>query len=428
MWPAELAVVLALAACGDKAADDSGPAGDGETGSDGGGGDGETGSDGGGGDGGGGDGADEALFREAVLGAVEPAVALAEIAAGGGLPVQTATGSFLFGCLCGDGAWALAGDHDGWVGAAMERSGALSWIEVEVPSPDGSLYKFVEGGTTWTADPMARRYGYDDFGEHSLVRASAAHLERWLDVGGEGLAGRELRVWVPDGGAFTHALYAQDGQNLFDPQATWGGWRLQDSLPDGMLVVGVDNTADRMDEYTHVPDVIHGTTWGGRGDAYADLLTGTIRPLIEAEYGAAEVHGVMGSSLGGLVSAHVVHRYPQDWDMAISLSGTMGWGSIGADNETMPERWVAAGHGPVALYLDSGGGGTCWDGDGDGVPDDDPGASDNYCENAWMAESLAGVGYQWEVDLWHWHEPGASHDEAAWAARVWRPLEIFAAL
>ena len=426
MWPVErgllLSLSLSLTGCGDKGGDDTGGDPDDDTGTgDGGGGD-------GGGDGGSSAGEDEALFREAVLGAVEPAVALADIAQRGGLPVQTASGSFLFGCLCGDGDWALAGDHDGWAGAAMERSGALSWIEVEIPTPDGSLYKFVEGGTDWTADPMARRYAYDEFGEYSLVRASAAHLERWLDVGGEGLEGRELRVWVPDGGAFTHALYAQDGQNLFDPAAIQGGWRLNDSLPEGVLVVGVDNTAARMDEYTHVEDVIHGTTYGGLGDAYADLLTGTIRPLIEAQYGGAEVHGLMGSSLGGLISAHTADRHPEDWDMVISLSGTMGWGSIGADNQTMPERWEAAGHGPVAIYLDSGGGGTCWDGDGDGVPDDDPSSSDNYCENVWMAQTLAGVGYGWEVDLWHWHEPGASHDEAAWAARVWRPLEIFAAL
>jgi len=375
---------------------------------------------------------DEALLRQAIAGKADAAQTLSTIADQDGFPVQTSTGTFLFACLCGDGDWSLAGDHDGWAGTSLSRQGDLWWADVDIPSPDGSLYKFVDSidntDATWIADPLARRYGYDDYGEYSLVRATAAHLERWLDVGGQGLDPRELRVWLPDGGSFTHALYAQDGQNLFDPSASWGGWRLQDSLPDDVMVVGIDNTAARMDEYTHTTDQLDGVTYGGLGDAYADLLTDIIRPKIEAAYGTADVNGVMGSSLGGLISATIGYRHPESWDMVISMSGTMGWGSIELHNQTMPELWQAAGHGDVPIYIDSGGSGDCYDSDGDGVPDDDPTASDNYCENAWMAELLAGVGYEWDIDLWHWHEPGAEHNEAAWADRVWRPLDLFASL
>lgn len=393
--------------------------------------DGGTSLDGGSSDGGSGDGGsayeleDERLFRQAVAGEVDAEDALSTIVGRGGLPVETETGSFLFGCLCGPGSWALAGDHEGWSGQAMEKSGELWWIEVEITEPVDSLYKLVEGGSQWQADPLARRYGYDEFGEHSMVRASAARLERWFQPESRGLEGRELRVWVPQDGAFTHALYVHDGQNLFDPEAFWGGWRLQDSLPASMLVVGIDNTAARMDEYTHTTDRIHGTTYGGRGDDYADLVTLDIRPWMESVYGTAERTGVMGSSLGGLISAHIALRHAGDWDMVLSLSGTMGWGSIGADNETLPELWAARGPGP-AIYVDSGGSGDCEDSDGDGVPDDDPTSSDNYCENAWMAELLAGSGHTWETDLWHWHEYGAEHNESAWAERVWRPLQLFA--
>ena len=419
---AELALLLLALGCG-------GGAGGGDT---------ATSGDGGAADGGGttdsGDtGADpaesdEALFRRAIAGEVEAGTALSTIADRGGLPVASTEG-YLFGCTCGAGDWALAGDFDGWKPLAMQHDGDLWWLEVPVPDPDGSLYKFVQGGSDYQADPLARRYGYDDNGEYSLVRATAAHLERWLDVGGDGLDGRSLRVWLPDGGAFTHALYAQDGQNLFDPDAPWGGWQLQSSLPPELLVVGVDNTAARMDEYTHVTDEIDGAFYGGEADAYADLLTTIIRPKMEAAYGTALVNGVMGSSLGGLVSAHTVYRHPKDWDMAISLSGTMGWGSIGLNNVTEPELWAAAGHREVALYIDSGGGGSsCQDADGDGVPDDDPDSSDNYCENAWFRDLMLASGYVMDVDLWHWWEPGATHDEQAWADRVWRPLEIFAPL
>jgi predicted alpha/beta superfamily hydrolase len=134
----------------------------------------------------------------------------------------------------------------------------------------------------------------------------------------------------------------------------------------------------------------------------------------------------MGSSLGGLVSLYFAHAYPDDYDFAASLSGTVGWGSIGMHNPTIIELMAADGHGPVPLYVDSGGGGTCEDADGDGIEDDAADGADNYCENIQLRDSLVDAGYQYEVDLWHWWEPDAEHNEMAWAARVFRPLQIFA--
>ena len=370
---------------------------------------------------------DEATIRSAIDGELDAADAVAAVAASRGFPVKTADG-YLFACDCGSGTWYLAGDHNGWEPAEMARSGDLSWIEVAIDDPDGSLYKFTDGGELYFADPRGRRYGYDDFGEYSLVRASAAHLERWYDVSGEGLVARNVQVWVPQDGEFTHALYAHDGQNLFDADAFWGGWRLDESVPDDMLVVGIDNTSDRMEEYTQTTDDLDGDIYGGEGDAYAALVEDTVRPMMERAYGEADVVGTMGSSLGGLIAFYIADQYPDRYDMAISLSGTMGWGSIGADNDTMIDLYRDAGHRGVALYLDSGGYGTCFDSDGDGIEDDDPDSADNFCENRQLADVLEAAGYTYEVDLWHWWEPEAEHNELAWADRVWRPLDIFAAL
>jgi hypothetical protein len=80
------------------------------------------------------------------------------------------------------------------------------------------------------------------------------------------------------------------------------------------------------------------------------------------------------------------------------------------------------------LYLDSGGLGTCYDSDNDTILDDDPNATDNYCENAQMRDVLESIGYTMDADLFYVWEPGAEHNEAAWAARVWKPLQIFSAL
>ena len=42
---------------------------------------------------------------------------------------------------------------------------------------------------------------------------------------------------MPADGVFTHALYAHDGQNLFDPGAFFGGWQLEKTLPPKMLLI-----------------------------------------------------------------------------------------------------------------------------------------------------------------------------------------------
>jgi predicted alpha/beta superfamily hydrolase len=319
----------------------------------------------------------------------------------------------------------VAGDFDAWVGTALTADEGFAWGLV--PDEAGARYK-LKAGETFASDPWARAYDYDDFGEISFVAPpAAAHLERWPLVESD-LAPRTVRAWVPAEAA-THVLYVHDGQNLFDPDAFFGGWRLQDAAPPGMLLVGIDNTSDRMDEYTHVPDDIGSGPLGGDGDDYAAFLRDVVRPLVEGRYGEPPIIGTMGSSLGGLISLHVALLDPETYVFAASLSGTLGWGSIGAgvDNETIIQRYEDAGHQPTAIYLDSGGGGdTCEDADGDGTNDDDDSAADNYCETLQMRDALQGLGWEIDVDLAHWWEPDASHDEAAWAARVDMPLAMFA--
>jgi len=356
----------------------------------------------------------------------EGEAAFLRIAADSGWPAPTTDG--LLFAYAADGAWSLAGDFNSWQGEPMTCGDGLCWALLR-PTPTSAGYKFTDG-SAWVADPWARRFLYDENGELSLVATEDAHLERWFAVGDDTMAPRTVRVLVP-AGPVTHVLYAEDGQNLFDPAAIWGGWHLQDAAPAGMLVVGIDNTAARFDEYTPVPDVIDdsGVPVGGQGDAYAAFVQDTVRPLVRAQYGEPGPVGLLGSSLGGLISLHIADRYPGEFAFAASMSGTLGWGSIGADHETEIARYAAAGHRDTAIYLDSGGyGTTCADTDGDGTNDDDADSADNYCETIQLRDTLAAEGYAFDVDLWHWWEPNAAHDEVAWAARVARPLAHFAEL
>lgn len=375
---------------------------------------------------------DELLFEELLHGDADLDSVLWEVSQSGGWPIEGEDG-YIFVAAGDRDPYYLAGDHNGWETAGMERAEGFWYAVVphaELPSPGGSLYKFVDNRGDYGADPNARAYSYDEYGEYSIVRGEGGHLERWPWVGDGAVDARTLRVWVPEG-PVTHQIYVHDGQNLFDPEGINGGWRLQESLGTSTMAIGLDNSGIyRIDDYTHVTDTIDGYAYGGGGDAYVDYIEGTVRPLVEGYYGAAPIQGVMGSSLGGLIALYHDLRHPAAFDFVGSLSGTVGWGSIERNNDTVIELYEAAGHGTAVLYVDSGGtGGTgCVDSDGDGIEDDARGASDNYCENVQLSDTLAGVGYVWEEDLYHWWETGASHNEAAWADRVWIPLSIFETL
>ncbi len=369
------------------------------------------------------------LFQDVLAGQRSASETLRQIANSGGWPLAV-EGGYLFVRLDdGGGPYSLAGAHTGWESVAMQNQAGVFWVVSNVGAPHGSLYKFIDGDGVYAADPLARAFGYDEYGEYSLVAPAGPHLERWVDLGAEDIEPRTVRVWVP-AGTPTHHLYTHDGQNLFDPDAMWGGWHLNESSGSSTLVIGIDNTPARMDEYTHVQDRIQGHWVGGLGDAYADFVELTLRPFIEARYGDPERVGVMGSSLGGLISYHQALRYPGAYDFVASLSGTFGWGSIAAANPTLIELYEGVGCQPSVFYLDSGGseGSGCADTDGDGTDDDTDDAGDNYCETRQMADLLAAEGCVWNSDLHHWWESGAAHNEAAWAARVFRPLAIFEAL
>ena len=138
--------------------------------------------------------------------------------------------------------------------------------------------------------------------------------------------------------------------------------------------------------------------------------------------------GVMGSSLGGLISLFIALEHPSTFNFAGSLSGTLGWGRFGENNPTIGELYATKGHFPTAIYVDSGGGDGgdgCTDPDGDGWPEDDPNAQDNYCENSQFIEWLKGNEWTEGTDLRAVWRPDAPHNEASWADRVEEPLRQF---
>ncbi|MBC7447458.1 MAG: T9SS type A sorting domain-containing protein [Hymenobacteraceae bacterium] len=136
---------------------------------------------------------------------------------------------------------------------------------------------------------------------------------------------RTRRIWLylpPDYATSQKTypvLYMHDGQNLFDAATSFSGeWgvdetldRLQTQGDWGCIVVGIDNGGTtRLAEYSPYP---HPTYGGGQGDLYVDFLTNTLKPYIDANYRTRPDRlstGVMGSSMGGLISLYAALKRP----------------------------------------------------------------------------------------------------------------------
>lgn len=338
---------------------------------------------------------------------------------------------------------AAAGDFNGWSTTASPLTapapGFPFFVRIEDdPAPSGrSLYKLVRGASTWLPDPLARRYGYDENGEYSLVEAGRdrGHLERWPAFGeARGtLEARTLAVWVPPTYDPKTApgyplLVMHDAQNVLGPGGPYGSWHADATAEAAVLagevrpfvIVAIPNTTQRFAEYTHVTDTIPDVgTAGGSADAYVKFVADGIVPFVRGRYairGEPSQTAVLGSSLGGLVSLYIGLRRPALFGYAGSMSGTMSWGSIGAANPTIRDLYVAKPPFGLSVYLDSGG-------------DDGGGCAalsaleselhhDQYCETLAMRDTLVGLGWALGKDLAYTWSPGAAHDEAAWAARL----------
>jgi predicted alpha/beta superfamily hydrolase len=215
-----------------------------------------------------------------------------------------------------------------------------------------------------------------------------------------------------------------DGQNLFDPGAMWGGWDVQGNCDaqiaagamKPVIVVGAANTPDRFSEYTQVQDDISNTCngsglTGGRAGPYAQFLVNELKPAVDGRFRTLtgrDDTGILGSSLGGLVSVWIAWQYPQVFRRVGGMSSTFEWGQICLSNPTMLDVATAAGKLDLVVYIDTGGG---------------PNSSgDNYQPTVQMQQILLGKGWQQGVDFDFYWDQGATHDEAHWRARLWRPL------
>ena len=124
-------------------------------------------------------------------------------------------------------------------------------------------------------------------------------------------------------------IYMHDAQNLFDAKTSYvGEWEVDEILNKlfkatgkGFIVVGIENGGkERTNEYTPWTHEKYG---GGKGAIYIDFIVNTLKPYIDSTYRTKpqQKHtGLMGSSLGGLISYYGGLKYPDTFGKIGALS------------------------------------------------------------------------------------------------------------
>ncbi len=236
---------------------------------------------------------------------------------------------------------------------------------------------------------------------------------------------RSVRIYLPpsyhqNSHSRYPVLYLQDGQNLFSAETAFAkvAWNIHSTADDlasaghiqEVILVGIDNTAERFSEYAYQsasPDDMGHVE--GRGHLYARFLRDELIPYIDGTFrtkAEPAQRGIMGSSMGGLLSFHVALQNPDLFAMAGCLSSAFRW----ADNHTLDmllRREYPEGSRPK-LWLDLG--------DSEEAP---------IKETRDIARALLEQGWTFGENLAYYEEPGGGHFETDWARRVHMPLRFF---
>jgi len=172
------------------------------------------------------------------------------------------------------------------------------------------------------------------------TQAAVARTVRHADLSSKNVAARNVDVWLPPGYDADAAvrypvIYMHDGQNLFDPATSYGGvpWSVDEAMlrllargeARPAIIVGVWNSgATRFHEYmprravgaegaAAYPSMAPVPAADLKSDAYLKFLVEELKPFIDRTYRTRperEHTFVMGSSMGGLISAYAVCEYP----------------------------------------------------------------------------------------------------------------------
>lgn len=214
-------------------------------------------------------------------------------------------------------------------------------------------------------------------------------------------------------------LYVHDGNNIFDKATSYTGveWMMdehtqsmiQAGLIQEIIVVGIYNTAARMDEYTWYPTQVDGKIQGGKGPDYARFVVEELKPMIDKTYRTQpgrEATASMGSSLGALISFYLGLTYPSIFSQLALMSPSVWWAKrrILEDAQRVPKN--------LKIWVD--------------VGTQEGEHPQSMVRNAHaLVHVFERQGYQHFVNLAFHVAEGATHHEHYWAERLTHPLLFF---
>ena len=237
---------------------------------------------------------------------------------------------------------------------------------------------------------------------------------------------RNLRVWLPanyfapvNRNKRYPVLYMQDGQNLFDEATAYHHeWKFDETVQfltgsmriHPMIVVGIDNTPRRANEYLPYPDADNKElgnyeTQDVHGKEYGDFVINEVMPLIQKKYRVrlgAHNTGLGGSSYGGAVTLYTVLAHPRVFGKALIESPSLLIG-----NKQSLKDAEKATQFPEKMYVAIG---TAEDSDEKASARDVEAVQD--LEKTLRAKGLGPTKLKVVI------EPGAKHDEMAWSKRL----------
>ncbi len=305
-------------------------------------------------------------------------------------------------------------------GVPMQKVDATTWT-LSLPTLAEALeWKPLLDDATWSKGPnyraavgatveVAPRF-FRDIGEWSV---------RWPTFTSTVLGNtRGVYVYLPptyleNGTARMPVVYMHDGQNLFDPAASFGGvtWAVADAMNaaagDGSfreaIVVGPENAgAARIDEYTPTADPSYG---GGHGDAYVQMLITELKPRVDAELRTKpgrEDTVLIGSSLGGLISSYAGIRHADVFGSVGAMSPSVWWDSK-VLLTLLPQTGAVR---PLRAYVDI------------GTAEGSSASSETVADAAALVAGYEALGYVRDSTVKYVVQPGAMHTESAWASRL----------
>lgn len=249
-----------------------------------------------------------------------------------------------------------------------------------------------------------------------FVNAKGKVEKRWPSFASTAL-GNTRGVWVyypptylENPRAKFPVVYMHDGQNLFDATTAFGGneWKVDETMDaaaeDGTireaLIVGPENTSNRIYEYTPTSDAAYSPSGGG--DKYLKLLIDELKPKVDAELPtlpSRENTVIIGSSLGGLISSYAGVKSASTFGLVGAMSPSTWW------NDKVLIGMVAGSKDPKPLkvYVDSGDSGS---------------SSDDVVNTKQLADTYLSIGYVSGTTFQYVVQKGAIHNELYWAQRL----------